>query len=95
MLNYADYHPMACLRQELKGSKVVITTCEPDRLIKKGLPESLTIELDINPETDLGETVTTSYSPWKYLGHKFSDDVSNWFSVAINKEVIALRAAMK
>ena len=47
------YHAMGCLRQSLKGSKLLITTEFPERLTEKGMPESLTLEMDINPETDL------------------------------------------
>ena len=44
------YHTMGCLRQVLKGSKVTVTTMEPDRLKAQNLPLSLTIDLEDEPE---------------------------------------------
>ena len=44
------YHAMGCLRQVLKGSKVTLTSMEPERLQAKNLPLSLTIDLDDDPE---------------------------------------------
>ena len=44
------YHTMGCLRQVLKGSKVTVTTMEPERLKAKNLPLSLTIELEEEPD---------------------------------------------
>ena len=46
----SKYHTMGCLRQELKGSVVTITTNEPARLKAKNLPESLSIDLEEDPE---------------------------------------------
>ena len=51
------YLPMSCLRQSLKGSKLQITTEFPEKLTEKGLPASLTLEMDIDPEGELGEFV--------------------------------------
>lgn len=44
------YHTMGCLRQVLVGSEVTVTSMEPEKLRAKNLPESLTINLEDDPE---------------------------------------------
>ena len=85
---------MACLKQTLKGSKLEINTDCPERLTEKGLPIKLTLELEINPATDMGEYVEreTAKARYSYAGYKFPEQVNKWFSVAINKEIFAVRS---
>ena len=90
-----NYLPLTCLRQSLKGSKVEITTDEPSRLTAKGMPVSLTLEMDIDPKTELGEKVEITYKRWVFTGYKFPSDVNKWFSTAIEKEVFAIRAPIE
>ena len=83
---------MACLRQSLTGSKLQITTEFPERLAEKGLPVSLTLEMDIDPEKDLtGEWVAVNKG---YAGYKYPEDVCKWFSAAVEEDVIAIRSPM-
>ena len=83
---------MGCLWQSLKGSKLQITTEFPERLTEKGMPVSLTLEMDINPEKDLtGEFIECMKG---YAGYKYPEDVCKWFSAAIQKDVIAIRSPM-
>ena len=82
---------MSCLRQHLKGSKLQINTEKPKRLAEKGLPVSLTLEMDIDPEKELGELIECNKG---YAGFKYPDDVCKWFSAAIDKDVVVLRSPM-
>ena len=91
LVTYNKYFPMACLRQSLKGSKLTITTEYPEKLTTKGLPGSLTLEMNINPETDLGAFAVCKKG---YAGYKYPDDVCKWLSIAIDKDVIAIRSSM-
>ena len=43
------HNPTGVLRQELVGSKVIVTTTKPEMLRAKNLPESITIDLSIDP----------------------------------------------
>ena len=65
---FKHYHKMACLRQSLKGSKLLIETDFPEKLTAKGLPVSLTLEMNIDPETELGAFTVCKkgYSGYKY-----------------------------
>ena len=83
---------MTCLRQSLTGSKLLITTEFPERLTEKGLPASLTLEMDINPATDLTSEWVDANE--RCSGYKYPEDVCKWFSTAIKREVIAIRAPM-
>ena len=85
------HHVMCCLRQVLRGGVVTITTVEPERLRAKNLPESLSIDLDDDPEST-GPYVECQRG---YFGYTFNDTVCQWFSVAIDKEVIAIRSPLK
>ena len=71
---------MGCLRQVLKDSKVTVTTMIPERLKEKGLPTSLQLEMDIDPEKDLGEYVELQRG---YAGYKYPEEICRWFSIAI------------
>ena len=82
---------MGCLRQVLKGSKVTVTSMEPDRLKAKNLPLSLTIDLEDEPEKT-GPFIECQRG---YFGFQFNDTVCKWFSAAIDKEVIAIRSPLK
>ena len=86
---------MICLSQVLKGSKVTISTSLPERLTDKGLPVSLKLELDIDPKAELVEYVEREGHPKvSYAGYTYPKDVCNWFSVAIGKDVIAVKSRM-
>ena len=83
---------MACLRQQLNGSRLTITTEFPERLSERGMPVTITLEMDIDPEKDLtGEFIEVNKG---YAGYKYPEDVCKWFSIAIEEDVVALRSSM-
>ena len=47
--------------------------------------------MDIDPEKDLGELVECQKG---YSGYKYSEEICIWFSMAIGKDVIAIRSPM-
>ena len=85
------YHEMGCLRQELFFSKVTVTSTKPERLRAKNLPESLTIDLDDEPE-EVGPLVECQKG---YAGYQFNEEIAEWFSAAIDKEVFAIRSPLR
>ena len=73
-----------------------MTTTAPELLRAKNLPESLIIDLDEDPDT-IGPPVEGYRPEWQskkdnHFGNKYNDTVCEWFSVAIEKEVVAIRA---
>ena len=63
---------MTCLNQTLKGSKLAINTSIPERLTEQGLPTSIRLEMDIDPETELGEYVELEGNPKvSYAGYTY------------------------
>ena len=91
------HHPMACLSQVLRGSKVEISTSRPELLSAQGLPAKLTLDMDVDAEAELGAYVELhrNQSKDQFGGYTYPEDVCRWFSVAIGKEVIAVKAALK
>ena len=88
---------MGRLRQTLKGSVVIVTTTYPEPLIKQGLPTEISLDLDVDPEC---------IGPWHdhqkiqprsigFQGYRYPEKVNHWFSVAIDKEVVLIRAASR
>ena len=51
----------------------------------------MTLEMNINPETDLGALTVCKKG---YSGYRYPDDVNKWISTAIDKDVIAIRSSM-
>ena len=47
--------------------------------------------MDIDPEKDLGEYVELQRG---YAGYKYPEEICRWFSIAIQKDVIAVRSSM-
>ena len=87
---------MGRLRQILKNNLLTVTTTEPQLLRAKNLPVSITIDLDEDPNI-IGPPVEGYHPEWSvkkdnHFGNKYSDGICNWFSVAIEKEVVAIRA---
>jgi hypothetical protein len=71
------------LLQTLKDGKVTVTTSEPERLSLKGLPLTITLELEVKDPNKIG--------PWcegiRHAGYRYSEEISEWFSTAIEKPV--------
>ena len=70
---------------------------DPVPLLRNSLPTSIQLDLDKDPET---------VGPWYdfqgkapqtvgFCGYRYSDEVCHWFSVAIEREVILIRAGSK
>ena len=51
----------------------------------------ITLEMDIDPEAELGEYIQCNNG---YAGYKYPEDVCKWFSAAIDKDVVVLRSPM-
>ena len=85
------YNPMGCLRQALNGSVVTISTKEPERLRAKNLPLTISIDLEDDPE----ETGPLVECKKNYTGYQFKEFICEWFSAAIDKEVIAIRSPLR
>ena len=64
---------------------------EPEKLRAKNQPESLSIDLEDEPEKT-GEFIECQKG---YFGFQFNDTVNAWFSAAIDKEVFAIRSPLK
>ena len=62
-MNQSKYFPMGRLRQALKNNLLTITTTAPELLRAKNLPESITIDLDEDPNT-IGPAVEGYRSEW-------------------------------
>ena len=75
----------------LKGSVVTISTTEPDKLSAKNLPATISIDLDDDPE-ETGPLVECKND---YAGYQFKDSICEWFSAAIDREVIAIRSPLR
>ena len=89
------HFPMGHLRQSLSGSVVTFTTTAPQLLLDQGLPVQIKIDLDEDPQ-NVGQfrsfennTVITK----GFKGHVYPDEVGHWFSVAVAKEVMLIRAS--
>ena len=86
--------PMSHLRQSLSSSIVTFTTTAPQLLLDQGLPVSIEIDLDQDPEK-VGpfQNFENNSVPTKgFKGHVYPDEVGRWFSVAVSKEVVLIRA---
>ena len=78
------------------GSKVIVTTMRPERLVEKGLPTTLTLDLDVPPEKIDSVAITTNRKHYKFLSHVYPEEVNRWFAAAIELEgVKVLRASHK
>ena len=74
---------------------MIVTTVRPERLIKEGLPTSLTLDLSIAPDK-VGPMIKTKWrDKWKFTAYEYPPDICKWFSVAVAKEVKAIRAGLK
>ena len=86
---------MAHLRQSLKGSIVTVTTRRPALLTAKGLPTSISFDLDAPPE-EAGPYINTEHlHAWKNIGSVgfvYNATVNNWFTVALERDVFVIRA---
>ena len=73
-----------------------MTTMRPERLVEKGLPTTLTLDLDVPPEMISDETIKTSWKKYKFFSHVYPEEVNRWFAAAIELEgVKVLRASHK
>lgn len=81
----ANEKQMACLTQTLVGNQVVISTTNPERL--GDLSKTLKLDLDIT------KPVGPLFKGLKHEGHQYPDEICNWFSAAINRNVVAVHSA--
>ena len=65
----------------------------PELLTKQGLPPILIIDLEVAPEK-VGPQIKTKWGTWDYVAHEYPPDICRWFSVAVQKEVKAIRAGL-
>ena len=73
-----------------------MTTMRPERLVEKGLPTTLTLDLDVPPEKIDSVAITTNRKHYKFLSHVYPEEVNRWFAVAIELEgVKVLRSSYK
>lgn len=66
-----------------------MTTTKPERLQKENLPVEIKIELDVDPAS-IGELMKSLKG---HEGHKYPDQVNNWFSVAIDRKVCLIHSS--
>ena len=96
------YQGLRWLRQTLKNGVVTITTVKPELLRAKGLPESIQIDLKVDPasvgplyvrEADKVPTVVQAVPPMSaFEGYQYNETVCEWFSAAVDKEVLCFRS---
>lgn len=72
------------------GEKVVVTTIRPERLTEKGLPISITLDLNVDPTT---WEATRKVTGPVHIGYVYRDSVNEWFSTAIGRPVLLLHKA--
>ena len=92
ILRSNQHLPLSSLRQSLIGSVVTVTTLEPERLLARKLPESISIDLDQKPETVGDPVMCLGTKGRRYMGYQYSKKVSNWFEAAIDKKVSVVRS---
>ena len=100
MMNMSRYHQMARLRLALNNNFLTVTTIEPQLLRAKNLPESITIDLDEDPNTigpavDGFRSLMWSGNKDDHWGNQYNDTICEWFSVAVEKEIVLIRAPSK
>ena len=70
---------------------------DPAPLVRNNLPTSIQLDLDKDPET-VGpwyDFQNGAYQTRGFCGYRYPDEICHWFSVAIDREVILIRAASK
>jgi hypothetical protein len=72
------------------GCWVEITTDKPERLIEKNLPTSIKINLNEDPKKINGGKFLKTLA--KHSGFVYPDNISEWFSSAIDRKVYLIHA---
>ena len=85
-----DEKNMRYLEQQLIGAKVHVTTKRPELLRAKGLPETIVLDLDVDP-TKIGEL----YKGKSHEGHRYPHRVCDWFSTAVERPLILCHSPME
>ena len=73
---------------------VTFTTTNPQLLQDKNLPPTIEIDLAVDPEKIGPYTIHEfhNYNSKGFNGHQYPDEINHWFSTAIEKKVVMIRA---